>query len=114
MLTNRYLDGIPSDSRAARDDSLSPDWLTEENLAHIRSLNDLASGRGQTLAQMAIAWTLRDPRVTSSLIGASSVEQPEDSLGALENPAFSEDELAEIERSATDSGIDLWQRSHSD
>src|SRR6476619_920424 len=97
MLTSRYLDGIPSDSRAARDDSLSPDWLTEENLDHIRALNEIAKGRGQTLAQMAIAWTLRDPRVTSSLIGASSVKQLEDSLGALDNLDFSDDELRTID-----------------
>jgi L-glyceraldehyde 3-phosphate reductase len=112
MLTNRYLDGIPSDSRAARDDSLSPDWLTEENLAHIRALNDLASGRGQTLAQMAIAWTLRDPRVTSSLIGASSVKQLEDSLGAVNKLDFTDEEIAEIDRHAVEGGINLWAVSN--
>jgi L-glyceraldehyde 3-phosphate reductase len=111
MLTNRYLDGIPADSRAARGDSLSPDWLTEENLEHIRALDAVAGNRGQTLAQMAIAWTLRDPRVTSSLIGASSVAQLEDSLGALARLDFSDDELEEIDGHATESGINLWARS---
>ena len=112
MLTSRYLDGIPSDSRAARDDSLSPDWLTEENLGHIRALNQVASERGQTLAQMAIAWTLRDPRVTSSLIGASSVKQLEDSLGAVASLDFSDDELAEIDHHAVEGGINLWATSN--
>jgi L-glyceraldehyde 3-phosphate reductase len=112
MLTSRYLDGVPSDSRAARDDSLSPDWLTEENLGHIRALNEIAGRRGQTLAQMAIAWTLRDPRVTSSLIGASSVQQLEDSLGAVGRLDFSDDELAEIDRHAVDAGINLWAVSN--
>jgi L-glyceraldehyde 3-phosphate reductase len=112
MLTDRYLDGIPSDSRAARDASLSPDWLTEENLAHIRALNEIAGRRGQTLAQMAIAWTLRDPRVTSALIGASSVEQLEDSLGAVAKLDFSDDELAEIDRHAVEGGINLWAVSN--
>src|SRR5215217_5387626 len=108
MLTDRYLDGIPSDSRAARDDSLSPDWLTEENLGHIRALNEIARERGQSLAQMAIAWTLRDPRVTSSLIGASSVRQLDDGLGAVHNTEFSDDELAHIDEHAVESGINLW------
>jgi L-glyceraldehyde 3-phosphate reductase len=112
MLTSRYLDGIPSDSRAARNDSLSPDWLTEDNLKRIRALNEVAKGRGQTLAQMAIAWTLRDPRVTSSLIGASSVKQLEDSLGAAAKLDFSDDDLAEIDRHAVESGINLWAVSN--
>jgi L-glyceraldehyde 3-phosphate reductase len=112
MLTSRYLDGIPADSRAARDDSLSPDWLTEENLQHIRALNDVASARGQTLAQMAIAWTLRDPRITSSLIGASSVKQLEDSLGAVGKLDFSDDDLAEIDRHAVEGGINIWAVSN--
>jgi L-glyceraldehyde 3-phosphate reductase len=112
MLTSRYLDGIPSDSRAARDDSLSPDFLTEENLGHIRALNEIASRRGQTLAQMAIAWTLRDPRVTSSLIGASSVKQLEDSLGAVDALDFSDEELADIDRHAVEGGINLWATSN--
>jgi L-glyceraldehyde 3-phosphate reductase len=112
MLTSRYLDGVPSDSRAARDDSLSPDWLTEENLGHIRALNEIAQRRGQTLAQMAIAWTLRDPRVTSSLIGASSVKQLEDSLGAVDRLDFSDDDLADIDRHAVEGGINLWAVSN--
>jgi L-glyceraldehyde 3-phosphate reductase len=112
MLTNRYLDGIPSDSRAARDTSLSPDMLTEQNLAHVRALNELATQRGQTLAQMAIAWTLRDPRVTSSLIGASSVRQLEDSLGAMRNLQFSDEELAAIDGHAVEGGINLWAVSN--
>jgi L-glyceraldehyde 3-phosphate reductase len=112
MLTARYLNGIPSDSRAARNDSLSPDWLTEENLEHIRALNEIAARRGQTLAQMAIAWTLRDPRVTSSLIGASSVEQLEDSVGAVDNLTFTDEELADIDAHAVEGGINLWAVSN--
>ena len=111
MLTDRYLGGIPEDSRAARDTSLSPRMLTEENLAHIRALNDIARERGQTLAQMAIAWTLRDPRVTSSLIGASSVQQLEDSLGAVRNLEFTDDELAAIDAHAVEGGVNIWARS---
>ena len=111
MLTDRYLDGIPEGARATRPYSLSPDLLSDESLAKIRALNELAAGRGQTLAQMALAWTLRDPRVTSTLVGASSVEQLEDNVGAIENLAFSDDELAEIDRHATDSGINLWAAS---
>jgi L-glyceraldehyde 3-phosphate reductase len=112
MLTARYLDGIPADSRAARDSSLFPEWLNDENLGHIRALNEIAQRRGQTLAQMAIAWTLRDPRVTSALIGASSVKQLEDSLGAVRNAEFTDEELAEIDRHAVDSGINLWAVSN--
>jgi L-glyceraldehyde 3-phosphate reductase len=111
MLTNRYLEGIPADSRVATGGALSEEMLTEETLAHVRALNDMASERGQTLAQMAIAWTLRDPRVTSSLIGASSVAQLEDSLGALDNLDFSGDELAAIDRHAVEAGINLWKAS---
>ncbi|HSC91937.1 MAG TPA: L-glyceraldehyde 3-phosphate reductase [Gaiellaceae bacterium] len=110
MLTDKYLDGIPEGSRASRPTSLSPDLLDEATLAKIRALNELAAGRGQTLAQMALAWTLRDARVTSTLVGASSVEQLEANVGALDRPDFSADELAEIDRHATDSGIDLWKR----
>jgi L-glyceraldehyde 3-phosphate reductase len=111
MLTNRYLDGIPEGSRVATGGALSEDMLTDESLAHVRALNDLATERGQTLAQMAIAWTLRDPRVTSSLIGASSVAQLEDSLGALDNLDFSDDELATVDRHAVEAGINLWKAS---
>ncbi|GGM16212.1 glyceraldehyde 3-phosphate reductase [Dactylosporangium sucinum] len=111
MLTDRYLDGVPSDSRAAEHSSLSPDWLTTDNLAKIRALNDIAARRGQSLAQMALAWTLRDPRVTSTLIGVSSVRQLEDNVAALANTTFTTDELAEIDSYATESGINLWARS---
>jgi L-glyceraldehyde 3-phosphate reductase len=113
MLTSKYLNGIPAGSRASRDSSFSPDLLTDEALAKVRALNELASGRGQSLAEMALAWTLRDPRMTSTLIGASSVDQLEDSLGALENLSFTDDELAEIDRHATDSNINIWSRSSS-
>ena len=111
MLTNRYLDGVPADSRVARGGYLSEHMLTDETLAHVRALNEMARERGQSLAQMAIAWTLRDPRVTSSLIGASSVAQLEDSLGALANLDFSDDELATIDRHAVDAGINIWKAS---
>jgi L-glyceraldehyde 3-phosphate reductase len=112
MLTDRYLDGIPEGARASRPGySLSPGLLTEEALAKIRALNEIAAGRGQTLAQMALAWTLRDERVTSTLVGASSVEQLEDNVRAVEGLGFSEDELAEIDRYATESAINLWAAS---
>jgi L-glyceraldehyde 3-phosphate reductase len=113
MLTDRYLDGIPEDSRAARDGSLSKSMLSDENLERIRALNEIAQRRGQTLAQLALAWTLRDPRVTSTLIGASSVAQLEDNVGALERLDFDDDELAEIEKYAVDAGINIWERSSS-
>lgn len=111
MLTDRYLDGIPDDSRAARRTSLDPGWLDERTLAHIRALNEIAQRRGQSLAQMALAWTLRDPRVTSTLVGASSVAQLEDNLGALDKLAFSDEELREIEDRTTEAGINLWAQS---
>ncbi|HEX4689465.1 MAG TPA: L-glyceraldehyde 3-phosphate reductase [Solirubrobacteraceae bacterium] len=114
MLTDKYLNGIPEGSRATQNSSLSPDLLTDEALEKIRELNGIAQGRGQSLAQLALAWTLRDPRVTSTLIGASSVAQLEDSLGALDKPEFSSDELAAIDRYATESDINLWQRSSSE
>ncbi len=111
MLTDKYLAAIPDDSRAAQNDSLKRDFLTEENLARVRALNEFASGRGQTLAQMAIAWTLRDPRVTSSLVGASSVAQLEENIAALDALEFTDAELAEIDKHAVDSGINLWEGS---
>ena len=114
MLTDRYLDGIPEGSRASRPSSLSPDLLTDETLAKIRALNDIAASRGQTLAQMALAWTLRDPRVTSTLVGASSVAQLEANVGALDNLEFADEELAEIDRYATESEINLWSTSSSE
>jgi L-glyceraldehyde 3-phosphate reductase len=112
MLTDKYLDGVPEGSRASRGDgSLSPDLLTEEALDKIRALNELASRRSQTLAQMALAWTLRDPRVTSTLIGASSVAQLEENLAALDNLDFTDQELAEIDDYATESDINIWAMS---
>ena len=114
MLTDRYLDGIPEGSRASRPGSLSPNLLTEQALAKIRALNEIAARRGQTLAQMALAWTLRDPRVTSTLVGASSVAQLEANVGALDNLEFTDDELAEIDRYATESEINIWSNSSSD
>lgn len=113
MLTDRYLDGVPEDSRAARGGSLSQGMLSEENLASIRALNEIAQARGQSLAQLALAWTLRDPRITSTLIGASSVQQLEDNVGALQRLDLSDDERGEIDRHAVDAGIDLWERSSS-
>ena len=111
MLTTKYLDGIPEGSRASWPSSLSPDLLTDEAIARIRALNEIAAGRGQTLAQMAIAWVLRDARVTSALIGASSVAQLEENLGTLARLDFSDDELTEIDRHATESGINIWAAS---
>jgi L-glyceraldehyde 3-phosphate reductase len=108
MLTDKYLDGIPAGSRATQNASLSTDLLTDESLAKIRALNEVAARRGQTLAQMALAWTLRDPRMTSTLIGVSSIDQLEDSLGALDNLEFSDEELAEIDAHATEAGINIW------
>jgi len=111
MLTDRYLDGIPEGSRAARDDTLDPGWLNEENLERVRALNAVARERGQRLAQLALAWTLRDPRVTSTLVGASSVRQLEQNMAALERLEISDDELAEIDRHAEEGGVDLWAES---
>lgn len=108
MLTDKYLDGVPEGSRMAQDKSLSPDLLTKQNLTHIRALNEIAQGRGQSLAQLALAWVLRDERVTSALIGASSVTQLENSLGALQNLEFSDDELKAIDKHAVEGGINLW------
>jgi L-glyceraldehyde 3-phosphate reductase len=111
MLTDRYLDGIPEGSRAAQGKSLDPELLTDESLAHVRALNDLAQERGQSLAQLALSWLLRDDRVTSVLIGASSVTQLDDNLAALDNLSFSADELARIDRHAVEAGINLWAAS---
>jgi L-glyceraldehyde 3-phosphate reductase len=111
MLTDKYLGGIPEGSRASRPTSLSPDLLTDEALEKIRALDEIARGRGQSLAQMALAWTLRDARVTSALIGASSVAQLEDNVAALDNLEFTDDELEEIDRHATDSSINIWAAS---
>jgi L-glyceraldehyde 3-phosphate reductase len=114
MLSDKYLDGIPEGSRASRPGTLSPDMITEEAVEKIRALNEIASGRGQTLAQMAVAWTLRDPRVTSALAGASSVRQLEENVAAVDRLVFTEEELAEIDRHATDSGVNLWAASSSE
>jgi L-glyceraldehyde 3-phosphate reductase len=114
LLTDRYLSGIPSGSRASLNGSLSKDMLDESTMAKVRALNDLAKSRGQTLAQMALAWTLRDHRVTSALVGASSVAQLEQNVAALDHLEFSAEELAEIDRHATDEDINIWARSSKD
>ena len=111
LLTDRYLKGVPEGSRASHPGSMRPEMLTEANLAKIRSLDQIAKRRGQTLAQMAIAWVLRDPVVTSALVGASSVEQLEQNLAALDKLDFSTGELEEIDRYATESGINIWAAS---
>ena len=111
LLTERYLDGVPEGSRAAREASLPQGMLSEENLARVRALHDVARGRGQSLAQLALAWTLRDPRVTSTLIGASSVGQLEQNVAALDALELFPDELAEIDRHAVEAGINLWEAS---
>ncbi|NJC74131.1 L-glyceraldehyde 3-phosphate reductase [Planosporangium thailandense] len=108
LLTDRYLNGIPEDSRVRTGGAMSTEMLTEENLKKVRALNEIAQRRGQSLAQLAIAWALRDPRVTSVLLGASSVAQLEDNVAALDNLEFTADELAEIDRYATESGVNLW------
>jgi L-glyceraldehyde 3-phosphate reductase len=111
VLTDRYLQGVPAGSRASRPGSLSHEMLAEETLDKVRRLNDLARRRGQTLAQLALAWTLRDPRITSAVIGASSVSQLEQNVAALDNLELSAEDLEEIDRYATESGINLWARS---
>lgn len=108
LLTDRYLSGIPADSRAAQGKSLDPSSIGEESLIRVRALNEIAKGRGQTLAQMALAWVLRDRRMTSTLIGASSVQQLEDNVAAIQNLEFSAEELTEIDQHAVESGVDLW------
>jgi L-glyceraldehyde 3-phosphate reductase len=111
MLTDKYLEGIPEGSRVTRHSTLPAEMLTTETLEKIRALNELAAARGQSLAQLAIAWVLRDPRITSALIGASSVEQLEANVAALDNLELGEDELMEIDRHATESGINIWAAS---
>ncbi|MGW1542062.1 L-glyceraldehyde 3-phosphate reductase [Streptomyces sp. NPDC002309] len=114
LLTGRYLDGIPEDSRAGQDKSFDKAWLTEDTLGRLRALNDIAARRGQSLAQMALAWALRDERVTSLVIGASRVEQLEQNVAALDNLAFTAEELAEIDEHALISGnVDLWQQART-
>ncbi len=115
LLTDRYLDGVPPDSRAARGDSTIPDeHLGEATLGHVRRLNEIARQRGQTLAQLALQWALRDPRMTSLVVGASSVEQLDSNLDALEGPEITDEELAAIDQDATDAGINLWAGSSAD
>jgi L-glyceraldehyde 3-phosphate reductase len=114
LLTDRYLDGIPADSRVATGGALSRDMITEDRLAQVRALAALAERRGQSLAQLALAWALRDPRMTSLVIGASSVTQLEANLAALENLAFNDDELNAIDQHATDAGVNLWAASSSE
>ncbi|WP_448071689.1 L-glyceraldehyde 3-phosphate reductase [Georgenia yuyongxinii] len=114
MLTDKYLNGIPEGSRATRKGSLRPEFINDVSLSHIRALNDIAAGRGQSLAQMAIAWVLRDPRVTTALVGASSVAQLESSVAALDNLGFTEEELARIDEHAVDQGINIWAPRSSD
>jgi L-glyceraldehyde 3-phosphate reductase len=111
VLTDRYLAGIPEGSRASRPGSMSPDQLSEETMAKVRALNEIAQRRGQTLAQLALAWTLRNPRMTSTLVGASSIEQLEQNLGALQQPDFTAAELEEIDQNATDSDLNIWEAS---
>jgi L-glyceraldehyde 3-phosphate reductase len=113
LLTTKYLDGIPAGSRASRNGSLSQDQLSEKTLAHVRALNDIAAERGQTLAQMALSWTLRDPRVTSALVGASSVAQLEENLAAADKTTFTPDEITAIDRNAVEAGINIWSASSS-
>jgi L-glyceraldehyde 3-phosphate reductase len=114
LLTDKYLQGVPADSRMAGPDAtLSRDLLTEQNLKHIRALNEIAQRRGQSLAQMALAWCLRDERITSVVVGASSVQQLQNSLGALDRADFTVDELAEIDGHAVEGGVDLWRSSSS-
>jgi Aldo/keto reductase family len=108
LLTDRYINGVPADSRAAQGKSLDPNSITDESLARVGALNEIAKGRGRTLAQMALAWVLRDPRMTSTLIGASSVKQLEGNVAAVQRLEFSSDELAEIDRYPVESGVDLW------
>jgi L-glyceraldehyde 3-phosphate reductase len=111
LLTDKYLDGVPADSRVVRGGALDRSMLSEDNLARVRGLDQLARERGQTLAQMAIAWVLRDERVTSALMGASRWSQVEDALGALDNTSFSDEELAAIDRFAVEGAINIWARS---
>lgn len=111
MLTGKYLGGVPEGSRASRGTSFSADLLTEKILRHVRTLNEIAKGRGQSLAQLALAWSLRDGRVTSALIGASGVAQLEENLAALDRLDFTADELETIDRDAVEAGVGIWPAS---
>ena len=116
LLTDKYLDGIPATARINKPggDSFQRATLSKENLARVRALNEIALRRGQSLAQMALAWVLRDPRVTTTLIGASSPEQVRENVGALANLSFSADELAQVDQHAVESGVNLWAKSSAD
>jgi L-glyceraldehyde 3-phosphate reductase len=114
LLTTKYLDGIPAGSRASRGDSLTADQISPENLTHVRALNEMARSRGQSLAQLALSWVLRDQRVTSALIGASSVGQLEENLAAAGRSSFTEEELAAIDQQAVEAGINIWAASSAD
>ena len=111
LLTTKYLNGVPAGSRASRNGSLSQDQLTDQTLAHVRALNAIAAERGQSLAQMAISWTLRDPRVTSALVGASSVAQLEENLAAADKTTFTAEQIAAIDKNAVEAGINIWSAS---
>ena len=111
LLTDRYLDGVPADSRVATGGAMGREMLTEDRLARVRTLNEVATRRGQSLAQLALAWAFRDPRMTSLVIGASSVAQLDDDVAALRRLDLSPDELDEIDRHATDAGVNIWARS---
>jgi L-glyceraldehyde 3-phosphate reductase len=111
LLTDKYLDGVPAGSRASIGDSFDDAMLSDDNLARVRGLNEMARGRGQTLAQMAVSWVLRDSRVTSALIGASRWSQVDELLAAIDHSGFSDEELAEIDRFAVDGDINLWAKS---
>jgi L-glyceraldehyde 3-phosphate reductase len=111
VLTSKYLTGIPAGSRASLNGSLSPDQLSDRTLAHVRALNEIAAARGQSLAQMAISWVLRDQRVTSALIGASSVGQLEENLAAAGKTSFTAEEIAAIDKDAVEAGINIWAAS---
>jgi L-glyceraldehyde 3-phosphate reductase len=113
VLTGKYLDGVPAGSRAAQDGSLSSDQISERTLVHVRALAEIAAARGQSLAQLALSWALRDQRVTSVLIGASSVAQLEENLAAAGHASFTDDELAAIDRDAVEAGINIWAASSS-
>jgi L-glyceraldehyde 3-phosphate reductase len=111
LLTDRYLNGVPEDSRAKRGNYFSDEMISEENLQRVRALNELAQGRGQTLAQLAVAWVLRDERITSALLGASSVSQLEQNVAALARLDLEPDELEQIDRFALDGGVNIWEQS---
>jgi L-glyceraldehyde 3-phosphate reductase len=114
LLTDRYLNGVPADSRVATGGAMTADMLTDERLNRVRALNQVAARRGQSLAELALVWALRDPRMTSLVIGASSVAQLEDNVAALANTELTDAELAEIDRYALESGIDLWAGSSAE